>query len=78
MYNQGHTLYLDSPGRAMANVLVDAMRDVERSGEIPKPELQKKIQRVSELIPRFQEVLLRSVWLEDTPREKEDLLVLGV
>jgi hypothetical protein len=62
----------------MANVLVDAMRDVERSGEIPKPELQKKIQRVSELIPRFQEVLLRSVWLEDTPREKEDLLVLGV
>ena len=78
MYNQGHALYLDSPSRAMANALLCAMRDVESLGEIPTSEAQKKIQRVSELIPRFQEVLLRSVWLEDTPREKEDLLVLGV
>ena len=42
VYNQGHTLYLDSPGRAMANVLVDAMRDVERSGEYRSQNFKRK------------------------------------
>lgn len=78
MYNQGHALYLDSPGRAMVNTLIAAMRDVERSGDMPMSEVRKRIQRVSQLIPLFQEVLLRSVWLEDKPRENEELLILGV
>ena len=77
-YNQAHALYLDSQGRVMVNELLCAMKDVERSGDMPISEVRKRIQRVSQLIPLFQEVLLRSVWLEDKPRENEELLVLGV
>jgi hypothetical protein len=72
-YYRSHALYLTTEGRSQAVGIILKMRGVEKftTSSDQDPKAKAFIDRVCHEIPRFQEALLKSVWLEPEARDTQ-------